>query len=186
MSDQGPRTILVAAASRHGSTSQIAAFIAARLREKLPSDWHVQLEDADAIRTLEGHDAVVLGSAVYLGRWLRSARALLHNTEAPPPSGLWLFSSGPAADGPFDTGLVAGAVKAEIRLHARDNIVFAGDIEFDRLGPVERILTSAMLAAGGDFRKWEPIAEWADMIALELSHSAPIQHPIPSTKDTHS
>lgn len=178
MTNQKSPAVLVAAASRHGSTAEIAAFIADRLREELPPTWHVHVEDTDAIRTIEGYDAVVLGSGVYEGHWLSSARKLLKDTARAPVSGLWLFSSGPAADGPHDNGLVPAAVKAANRLAARDNIVFSGDMTLRTLGLVEGLLVSAMRAEGGDFRDWEVIKEWVAGIALELSNTTVALHPV--------
>ncbi len=177
MTTLSSQSVLVAAASRHGSTAEIASFIAARLRGSLPSTWHVRVEDTDAIRTIEGYDAVVLGSAVYFGRWLKSARALVSNTEVAPSSGLWLFSSGPV-DGPGATGDAAAAEKVAGRLQARDSIVFPGRIDASRLRRSERVLVKAMHIDDGDFRDWDVVTEWADMIAVELLNTTTVQHPI--------
>ena len=65
--------------------------------------------------------------------------------------------------------LVDATDKAAARLGARDNIVFSGDIEFDRLGRVEGLLVSNMRVVGGDFRDFSAIERWADEIARELS-----------------
>ena len=58
---------------------------------------------AGDVRDLEGYDAVVLGSAVYGGRWRRDARRLLR--RLPRSLGrrpLWLFSSGPVGESEAD------------------------------------------------------------------------------------
>lgn len=48
-----------------------------------------------------GYDAVVLGSAVYVGRWLEPARELVDaHAEELAARPTWLFSSGPIGDPP--------------------------------------------------------------------------------------
>ena len=58
-------------ASRHGATGEIAEAIAATLRDAGIAAQAYDLSDApDPV----GCDAVVLGSGVYMGRWLPPAR----------------------------------------------------------------------------------------------------------------
>jgi menaquinone-dependent protoporphyrinogen oxidase len=56
--------VLVTAASRHGATAQIAGAIA----ERLTAAGHdVNLREPESVHDLDNIDAVVLGSAVYMG-----------------------------------------------------------------------------------------------------------------------
>ena len=64
--------MLVAYASRHGATREIAEAIAAAL---LARGVTADARDVATIDGLEPYDAVVLGSAVYFGKWLEPARA---------------------------------------------------------------------------------------------------------------
>jgi menaquinone-dependent protoporphyrinogen oxidase len=53
------------------------------------------------VATLEGFDAVVVGSSIYTGRWLKPAKELVErNAEALRARPVWLFSSGPLGDPP--------------------------------------------------------------------------------------
>ena len=169
MTNPNARTVLVAAASRHGSTAEIAVRIGGKLREELPSQaWHVQVTDTDSLDAIEGYDAVILGSAVYLGRWLKSARQHLENAEVPPPLGMWIFNSGPVdVNSP---GCEPAETNEELtaRLGIRGNVVFPGRLERGRLGRFERAVTSAMRIAYGDFRDWAAIDSWASGIAHDL------------------
>src|SRR5690606_13784617 len=63
--------VLIAVASRHGSTYEIAEVIAAEVRA---AGDVVDLRAAEDVDSLESYDAVVLGSAVYMGKWLPEAR----------------------------------------------------------------------------------------------------------------
>src|SRR5919106_1163682 len=85
--------VLVAVASRHNSTREVAQAIADELSRV---GLRVDLVAASDVEALEAYDAVVLGSAVYMGDWLPGARRFVtrHRTRlATVP--LWLFSSGP-------------------------------------------------------------------------------------------
>jgi len=57
----------VAFASRHGSTDEIARAIASELEVH---SLEATVGEAGAVDSLEPFDAVVLGSAVYMGAWL--------------------------------------------------------------------------------------------------------------------
>lgn len=162
--------VLVVSASRHGSTAEIAVRIAATLIERLPSpSWHVHVEDSAAIDSIDDYDAVILGSAIYLGRWLKSARKLLENAEVAPPRGMWLFSSGPVAADALGSESADTNEDVAARLRVKDNIVFPGCLDIGKLGRVERAVTAVMHIAGGDFRDWVAIDSWATGISRELS-----------------
>lgn len=168
-----PHTVLVVVASRHGSTAEIAARIASQLRARLPEKaWRVQVEDSESIRTIDGYDVVLLGSAIYFGRWLKSARRLLESAGEAPPLGMWLFSSGPvAADAPGSESADTNEDLAS-RLDIRGSIVFPGCIDTARLSRIERVVTAAMRIGGEDFRDWVSVESWADGIARELAGPA--------------
>jgi menaquinone-dependent protoporphyrinogen oxidase len=160
--------VLIVAASKHGATSEIAAAIARTLADS-GIDAHVELA-ADA-SGVERYDAVVLGSAVYAGRWLKSARQFAaRHAEALAARPVWLFSSGPT--GPPDP------VKdwepqdvAELRswLEPRGHRVFAGELDTGRLGLAERAIVRALHAPAGDFRDWDAVTAWSGQIADELT-----------------
>ena len=63
--------VLVTAASKHGSTAQIAEVIA----DVVSSSGHdVVVEDPSSVHELGAFDASVVGSAVYAGHWMGTAR----------------------------------------------------------------------------------------------------------------
>jgi menaquinone-dependent protoporphyrinogen IX oxidase len=108
VSGRHPRTrarprVLVTAASRHGSTHEIADALARRLQEAAgdrgltAAALHAENRPDPA-----SFDAVVLGSAVYHGSWLEPARDLAHRHAAVLRARpLWLFSSGPIGEPPY-------------------------------------------------------------------------------------
>jgi menaquinone-dependent protoporphyrinogen oxidase len=96
MTPARPR-VLVTAASRHGSTHEIADALARGLQEAA-GDRGLTAATLHAENRPDpsAFDAVVLGSGVYGGSWLEPARELAHRHAAVLRARpLWLFSSGP-------------------------------------------------------------------------------------------
>ncbi len=158
--------VLVSAASKYEATSEIAQAIADALAGKGLEVTVVPPAQAGAI---EEFDAVVLGSAVYMGQWLKPARDLAERSAAALATRpVWLFSSGPvgdpakAADNPVDVSKILEATKA------RDHRVFTGKLVKKPLSFPDRAMASAIRAADGDFRNWAQIREWATGIADTL------------------
>jgi menaquinone-dependent protoporphyrinogen oxidase len=142
--------VLVGAASRHGSTAEVAVRIAEAMRTALPGDAVVEIRPAVEVGDLAPYDAVVLGSAVYMGRWLDDARAAAQRIAARPPCPVWLFSSGPIGSPPKpdeDPAEVAALVAAT---SSREHRLFAGRLDRDRLGLAERATT-----VPGDAVAWD-------------------------------
>jgi menaquinone-dependent protoporphyrinogen oxidase len=156
--------VLVSAASRHGSTEEIAARIAEALRTALPGDAVVDVRPAVEVTDVAPYDAVVLGSAVYMGRWLDDARGAAQRIAAHPPRPMWLFSSGPIGDPPKPAEVAALVAATGCRGHR----LFAGRLDHHRLGLAERAMVAALRVADGDFRDWDMIDSWGRQIAAEL------------------
>jgi menaquinone-dependent protoporphyrinogen oxidase len=69
-----PYRFLVAYATRHGSTQEVAAAIAQALRG---AGAEAEVQAARKVRDLSSFDAVVLGAPLYTGRWHRDAHGFL-------------------------------------------------------------------------------------------------------------
>jgi menaquinone-dependent protoporphyrinogen oxidase len=116
--------ILVACASRHGSTAEIAAEIADVLRRDIPGAA-VDLRDAVQAGEVAGYDAAVIGSAVYMGRWLPAARDLVEgHREALSAMPVWLFSSGPIGDPSVPVDELAAVMALGTAIGARGHRMF--------------------------------------------------------------
>ncbi len=72
-------SILIAYATRYGSTREVADAVGARLRER---GFSAEVRCAREVRSLDGFSAVVLGAPLYIGSLLREARKFLerHHT----------------------------------------------------------------------------------------------------------
>jgi menaquinone-dependent protoporphyrinogen oxidase len=185
--------VLVVYASRHGGTEGIAQRIGEVLRAQglaapvIPAD----VVAAEDIRDADGF---VIGSAVYMGHWLKPPVEFLENFPTVLRSRpVWLFSSGPlpgstASKDPADPitdalgpkeGPGSGGRKAIEELGAaigaRDHRVFLGRYDPDdppRSFP-ERVVRMLPIAKGvlphGDFRNWPDIEAWACEIAAAMA-----------------
>jgi len=156
--------VLVAAASRHGSTELIADCIHEELEY---SGCQAELADPDGVTSLADYDAVVLGSAVYAGHWLKPAKRLVTRLEGQlRGKPVWLFSSGPISGRANLSEPPADAAEISARLGAKEHRVFDGRIERDQLGFGERLRLRG--AASSDDRDWLEIGRWARSIATSL------------------
>jgi menaquinone-dependent protoporphyrinogen oxidase len=161
-------TVLVTAASEHGATREIACRIADDLaRHGIDTD----VKAPDQVDELSSYDALVIGSAIYFGRWLEPARDFTeaHRDElrARPT---WLFSSGPIVgepDAAEGSDAAAGNAIAEA-LDAREHRLFGGKLDKSKLNWCEKVAVRCAHAHDGDYRDWTAIDDWAATIAREL------------------
>jgi menaquinone-dependent protoporphyrinogen oxidase len=159
--------VLVSAASKYGATAEIASAIAEVLTERGLDAAVVRPED---VTSVDGYDAVVLGSAVYAGRWMKSARELVDRSGASLSSRpVWLFSSGPVGDPPKPKEEAVDAAAMMEATGAREHRVFVGRIERKGLSFGDKAVAVALRVPDGDFRDWDDIRTWASGIADALT-----------------
>ena len=158
--------VLVSAGSKHGATAEIADHIGSILRER---GFGVTVAGPEEVGSLDGYSAVVLGSGVYAGHWLKDAKALADRVAAcDPVPRVWLFPSGPLGDPPKPDEDPVDVAKVTETLPPVDHRVFAGKIDKNQLGFGERAIMVAVRAADGDFRDWDEITAWTNEIATTL------------------
>ncbi len=160
--------VLVTYATKYGATAEIAEKIGQVLRQ-VGLRTNVLL--TDCVRELHSYRAVVLGSAVYIGRWNKEAATFLKANEKVLAEQLvWLFSSGPTGEGnPVELTQGWHFPKAlqpiADRIRPRDIAVFHGAINMKKLNLIEKWMINKVKAPLGDFRDWDAITSWARAIA---------------------
>ena len=164
--------VLLAYASRYGSTAGIAEKIADVLRA---AGHEVDLRPVGQVGGLDSYSAVILGSAVYYGSWRKEAeKFLISQSEALQGKKVWFFSSGPAGEGDpvellegwtFPSNLQETADK----IQPRGTAVFHGVMDEKKMNFLERFILKRMGAPLGDFRDWGQITNWAEEIVQELN-----------------
>jgi menaquinone-dependent protoporphyrinogen oxidase len=161
--------VLVAYATKHGSTGEIAAAIGATLRE---AGLDVDVRSARDVQTLAPYGAVVLGSALYSAQWRHDANRFVkrHLAELQGRP-VWLFSSGP-----LDYSAEVGDIPLTEQLApelapigARGHRTFGGRLLEGTPGVDPSVLATHRT---GDFRNWDHIGAWARTIAVALTKVA--------------
>ena len=189
-------SILVAYASSHGSTREIAERIATRLAAQFPPpSTVVDCQPVDAVRPLaqqqQQYAAVVVGSAIHAGRWLGPGRRFMARNGAylsgtgttpgvrppPPPPPLWAFSVGMPRDETKRRDEEAAMAKS-LRAHLvgeatlRGHALFRG--RFERADAPWFVVPFLWLVARDDkktfqdLRDWDQIDAWADQVGGEM------------------
>lgn len=156
--------ILVVAASKHSATAEIADAIAAELE----SLGHAVRREPIESATTDGVDAVVLGSAVYMSRWMGPARDFADRHRAAlAVLPTWVFSVGLAGAQADEPRTVEAKVVGAIDPIGTQT--FTGRIDPALLTLRERSVTRMVKAPQGDLRDWDAVRGWARQIHASLS-----------------
>ena len=160
--------VLVAYASKHGSTAEIAAAVGRAIQA---NGVDVDVLPVTGVTAVEPYDAVVVGSATYIMRWRGEAVDFLQRFRRGLASRpVLIFSSGPL-DVPTDRDHVPASVAEFAKaIDAREIKIFAGRFDKDAPGLAERMM--ALANVSGDFRDWAEIAQWGETIATEVKDLA--------------
>ena len=162
----GDMKILLTSSSKHGSTDEVAAVIAERLRA---SKIDVDIQRPEDVDGVDGYDAFILGSAVYMTKWTQEAVDFTRRFHEPLKARpVWAFSVGLS-------GLPKGKVSDPMRIgpvllaiDPEDHVTFAGRFDPSKLSLRERSIARLGGAAEGDYRDWDEVRQWADAIATSL------------------
>ena len=164
-----PGAILVAYATKTGGTADIAQAVGNELERV---GLTVDVRPVEEVSDVRRYDAVLLGSAIYLGKWRPEAlRFGEGHAQALRARMVWLFDSGPLFSWP-DQGkneAVPAADDLMRSIGARSRTTFGGKLEEKDAGFLtRRIMASGKAGSYGDFRNFERIRKWAHQVGLEV------------------
>ncbi len=158
-------SILVVYGSKRGGTEGLANMVGEGLRR---DGFIVEVAKARAVRSVAGYEAVIVGGALYAGRWHRDAKRFVKRNERQlreVPT--YFFSSGPLDESAVtrDIPPVRGVQSLMDRVNARGHVTFGG-----RLAPDARGFPAAAMAKklAGDWRDAQQVDSWVKGIAPEL------------------
>jgi menaquinone-dependent protoporphyrinogen oxidase len=166
--------ILVAYASKHGGTMEIAEKIGEYL---VNEGFQVTVSDVEKVKDIKPYRAVILGSAVYIGKWQRQVvKFLKKNLRELAARKVWIFSSGPTGAGDPVELLDGWKMPEKLRpliseIGPEDISVFHGVLIRERLGPLGRFMIDKVKSPVGDYRDWQKIRSWSEQIAVKLKRS---------------
>jgi menaquinone-dependent protoporphyrinogen oxidase len=157
--------LLLAYATKRGSTKEVAESIA----ETLAASGHeVDVRAAADVRDLGGYDGVILGGALYMGRWHGDAIGFLErHRDALATIPIAVFAMGPHTLA--DADVASARAQLDRALAKVKDVspaavaIFGGVIDPTTL----RFPLSRMQAS--DARDWETIAAWANDVSAMLT-----------------
>jgi len=167
------KSILLAYASRFGSTQEVAETIAVTIRE---AGLEVDLQLMQDVKSLDRYDAVVLGAAIYNAKWNADAHQfVMQHQDALSQLPVAIFTLGPLS--------TSDAAKRNSRRQLDSELakypwlmpvaveIFAGKYDpskpgmgfFDRFVPAR------------DLRNWDAIRTWAKALSAQLQQVEMLQ-----------
>jgi menaquinone-dependent protoporphyrinogen oxidase len=167
----GRSRVLVAYASKMGSTKEIAEVIGQELEA---SGLQVVVATCADNPSPADFDGVIIGSAIYTRRWLKTAtRYLKRHAAQLDPHRTWLLHSGPCGEGAHDeqapTPRAVARVIGPAGLPAP--VTFGGRLDAEHAtGRLSRWM-AAEGPLSGDFRDWTRIRAWASDIAHQVDQT---------------
>lgn len=168
--------ILIAYASAHGSTAEVAHAIG---RVFLERGAGVSVEPVKGLREIGSYDAVILGSAIHGGNCLPEMVSFLRSSTevlADTPLYFWIncirvlerYGEQHALQHYIDNTLLES-------YNLRGKAVFAGKLDLANVDWNERWTLAARYDGStwpsnlnSDFRDWDSIRRWANQIADEI------------------
>jgi menaquinone-dependent protoporphyrinogen oxidase len=160
--------LLVVYATKRESTHEVADAVAATLREL---GHEVDVRPAAEAGTLAPYAAVVIGGALYMGRWHHDARHFLSShREALTRLPVAVFAMGPRtteeADIDASRKQLDAALAKEPQLEPISVAIFGGVIDPTKLRFPFRNMGAT------DARDWDAIRSWADTVADRVTARA--------------
>jgi menaquinone-dependent protoporphyrinogen oxidase len=157
-----PVRVLVAYATRNGSTAEIAQAIG---KELTIAGFAVDVADIKTISTLADYTAVVIGGPLYMGSVDGSVGKFVAKHHEPllklPVAA---FAAGLAPKNP-DPGAIKMAMDALKKtmepVTPVTSVLFSGKLDPAKVNFVMRKFLEMAKIPAGDFRDWDAIAAWA-------------------------
>ena len=167
--------VLVAYASRYGSTQEVAVEIADTLRK---AGLAVDLWPARDVKGLDGYGAVVLGAPLYIMRWHKDARNFLsRHKKALTRLPVAVFALGPLQPDEKEVQACRKQLEKALSkfpwLHPEAVQLFVGKYDPANLGFLHRLMTKGSASPlhnlpASDNRDWQAIRAWASDLAAAI------------------
>lgn len=161
--------LLIAYATRAGSTQSIAEAVAESLRGE---GFEVDVQNIRQVRSLAGYAGIIVGSAIRAGRPMPEAVAFVekHEQELSRIPVAYFVVCLTMKDDTEENRCTVAAYLDTLRARTPgvqpvDVGLFPGVLDSRRLPLLLRLLMRAMKAPDGDYRDWDTVREWATRIA---------------------
>jgi len=163
-------SVLVAYATRYGSTREVAEAVAAAMRD---GGLEVDIQPIRQVRTLAGYSAVVLGAPLFMFRWHKDAlRFLSRHRQALTERPVAVFALGPFHDEEKEWQEVRPQLDKELArfLWFRPVAVqiFGGVFDPAKLRFPLNLMPALKQMPASDIRDWTAIRAWAGDLVAKL------------------
>jgi len=160
-SNSSAAPILITYATRAGSTAETAAQMAVSLSK---SNYPVELRPVKEVTDITPYQTVILGSAARIGQPLPEAVSFVekHQRQLQGKTfSVFLLCMTLESDTPENREIVSAyldPVRSLIK-PAHEGL-FAGVINLNKLGLLDRLMATTMKTPVGDYRDWDAINAW--------------------------
>jgi menaquinone-dependent protoporphyrinogen oxidase len=165
--------ILITYATRAGSTAEVAQAIGQVFCEQ---SAQVDILPVKQVKDLEPYRAVIIGSAIRMGRWLPEAVQFVETHRerlAQLPTAYFLVSLFLKDADPEMRKTVAAYVDPVRQILEPASLgMFVGKMDLSRLSWLDRQAAKMVKAPVGDFRDWDAIQTWAGSLALSSFYAS--------------
>ncbi len=163
-------SVLVAYATRYGSTQEVAEAVAATLRER---GLAVDFSPMRDVRTLDQYRAVVLGAPLYMFHWHKDAlHFLARHREALTQKPVAIFALGPFHAEEKEYREAREQLDKELAkfswLTPRAVAIFGGKFDPQKLTFPHNMLPALKNMPASDARDWTAIRTWASDLAVQF------------------
>lgn len=170
--DSMERNILVAYATRAGSTPEVAAVIGEVIAAR---GYYVEVKPVKEKPALAEFHAVVLGSAIRMGAWLPEAVAYIRENKAQlnrmPNMIFTLHMLNTGDDEASRQARQAYITPIHELIEPQGEAFFSGVMDYAKLSLLDRLIAKAVEKNSGvrpgDYRDWDTIREWAQTIPVD-------------------
>lgn len=169
--------ILIAYATRSGSTGDVAEQIGASMRE---AGLDAEVQPVQKVQSITGKAAIILGTPLYFGQFPSNFRKfLIRHRQALDSLSPWCFVLGPVRRDPVDFDAARNQAVRQFErfpwLHPAEVHVFGGCWSLDRMPfPFTLVRHLPVENTGDDIRDWVAVQNWAHGIVQQMEPQAPI------------
>lgn len=159
------KRVLVTYASRCGSTAEVARAIGMELYAR---GLCVDVQHVEDVQDVKEYDAVVIGSAVRMGKWLPAAVAFVEkyaDALRQMPTACFTVHLNAVDDSEASRAQRASYLDAVRKVFTpQEEAFFAGKLDFSTLNWIDRFISRMVKAPEIDLRDWPAIRGWADQL----------------------
>ena len=169
----GALRVLVAYASRAGSTAEVADAVGKKLAD---GGTMVDVKPVEKVQSLDGYSAVVLGSAVRRGEPLSEMTGFIrkHKDELKKIPVAYFIVCLMVKENTPENQAIANSYLDGLRREVSpvDTAVFAGKMDYSRINFIEKLVIKYIKSMPEcDVRDWPKINEWAAGLLPKLTNT---------------